>query len=261
MSSKKSFVLYISNKEQFDIMTNEQAGELIKALFAFASGEEPTDFSDGMIKMAFSFISSQISRDLAKYEDICKRRSEYAKGSISKLKHKDESISEHKHKDASISKHKHTDNDNDNENEKDNDNENDNENDNDNEINYIGDTEETDKQFPAPHQKTDYKKIIEMYHSTCKSFPQVTALSKKRKESISARLRNYTLEQIQVVFEKAEQSSFLKGNNNRNWSASFDWIMTDSNFVKILDGNYDNKSKPHENGCNIKKYEKFINNF
>ncbi len=105
MSSKKSFVLYISNKEQFDIMTNEQAGELIKALFAFASGEEPTDFSDGMIKMAFSFISSQISRDLTKYEDICKRRSEYAKGSISKLKHKDESIS----------KLKHTDNDNENE--------------------------------------------------------------------------------------------------------------------------------------------------
>ena len=100
-----------------------------------------------------------------------------------------------------------------------------------------------------------------MYHSTCKSFPQVTALSKKRKESIAARLRNYTLEQIQVVFEKAEQSSFLKGNNNRNWSASFDWIMTDSNFVKILDGNYDNKNKQHENGCNIKKYEKFINNF
>ena len=237
MSSKKSFVIYISNKEQFDIMTNEQAGELIKALFAFASGEEPKDFSDGMIKMAFSFISSQISRDLTKYEDICKRRSEYAKGSISKLKHKDESIS----------KHKHTDNENDNE--------------NDNEINYIGDTEETDKQFPATHQKTDYKKIIEMYHSTCKSFPQVTALSKKRKESIAARLRNYTLEQIQVVFEKAEQSSFLKGNNDRNWSASFDWIMTDSNFVKILDGNYGNKSKQHENDCDIKKYEKFINNF
>ena len=95
-------------------------------------------------------ISSQISRGLTKYEDICKRRSEYAKGSISKHKHKGASISKHKHKDASISKHKHTDNDNDN----------DNDNENDNEINYIGDTGETGKQFPAPHQKTDYKEII-----------------------------------------------------------------------------------------------------
>ena len=100
-------------------------------------------------------ISSQISRGLTKYEDICKRRSEYAKGSISKHKHKGASISKHKHKGASISKHKHkgasiskhkhTDNDNENDN--------DNDNENDNEINYIGDTGETGKQFPATLQK------------------------------------------------------------------------------------------------------------
>ena len=39
-----------------------------------------------------------------------------------------------------------------------------------------------------------------------------------------------------------------KVENNRNWSATFDWMMNDANMAKILDGNYKNKdakqSKP-----------------
>ena len=42
------------------------------------------------------------------------------------------------------------------------------------------------------------------------------------------------------VFEKVEASDFLKGKNNRDWVATFDWIIKDSNMAKILDGNYDN---------------------
>ena len=41
------------------------------------------------------------------------------------------------------------------------------------------------------------------------------------------------------MFRKAENSNFLKGANNRNWSANFDWLMKDANFAKVLDGNYD----------------------
>ena len=43
------------------------------------------------------------------------------------------------------------------------------------------------------------------------------------------------------LFEKAENSSFLKGANNRNWSATFDWLIKDSNMAKTLDGNYDDR--------------------
>ena len=31
----------------------------------------------------------------------------------------------------------------------------------------------------------------------------------------------------------------MKGQNNRNWMASFDWLLKDSNMAKVLDGNYD----------------------
>ena len=49
----------------------------------------------------------------------------------------------------------------------------------------------------------------------------------------------YTLDDFRTLFEKAEASDFLKGGNKRNWSATFDWLISDTNMAKVLDGNYD----------------------
>lgn len=84
--------------------------------------------------------------------------------------------------------------------------------------------------------------IIELYKQTCKSFNELKTLSNKRKTAISARLKSYTLDDFKTVFANAEDSDFLKGNNNKNWKADFDWMMKDDNFAKILEGNY-NKNK------------------
>ena len=88
--------------------------------------------------------------------------------------------------------------------------------------------------------RVPYEKIGEMYNQICKSFPRCTSLSDARKKAIKARFASgYTIEDFQREFEKAEASSFLKGQNNRNWMASFDWLLKDSNMAKVLDGNYD----------------------
>ena len=88
--------------------------------------------------------------------------------------------------------------------------------------------------------RVPYEKIGEMYNRICKSFPRCTSLSDARKKAIKARFASgYTIEDFQREFEKAEASSFLKGQNNRNWMASFDWLLKDSNMAKVLDGNYD----------------------
>lgn len=100
----------------------------------------------------------------------------------------------------------------------------------------IEEDKDTDK------NRIDYKAIIDCYNDTCVSFPKVKALSDSRKKSIKARLNTYSIEDMETVFEKAEASDFLKGKNDRNWQANFDWLMKDSNFAKVLDGNYDNKS-------------------
>lgn len=39
-----------------------------------------------------------------------------------------------------------------------------------------------------------------------------------------------------------QASDFLKGTNNNNWVATFDWLFSNSgNSIKVMEGNYDNK--------------------
>lgn len=87
----------------------------------------------------------------------------------------------------------------------------------------------------------NYQEIIDIYNDTCVSLPRVLKLSEDRKKMIGARLNTYTLEDIKTVFEKAEKSDWLKGNNDRNWKADFDWILSAKKMPRILEGFYDNR--------------------
>lgn len=101
--------------------------------------------------------------------------------------------------------------------------------------------EEREIELEEKRERIDYQQVADMYNNTCVSFPRCKSLSDARKKSIKARINTYSLTDLQLAFEKVEKSDFLKGKNDRNWSANFDWILKDSNMAKILDGNYDNK--------------------
>ena len=88
---------------------------------------------------------------------------------------------------------------------------------------------------PTPQQ------VVELYHKICVSFPSVRTISESRKKAIKARLNTYTLEDFETLFKNAESSSFLKGSNQRNWSATFDWLIKDANMAKVIEGNYSEK--------------------
>lgn len=89
MQKKNSFILYTDNKVQINMLTDQQAGQLFKALVDFADSGDIPPFEDSMTALAFSFISAQISRDSAKFEETCKRRAEYGKkGGIASQKAK-----------------------------------------------------------------------------------------------------------------------------------------------------------------------------
>lgn len=92
-----------------------------------------------------------------------------------------------------------------------------------------------------PQPKTDYKQIVDLFNTICVSFPSVRSLSEARKKAIKARLNTYTVDDFKQCFENAEASSFLKGGNQRNWTATFDWLIKDQNMAKVLDGNYNDK--------------------
>lgn len=92
-------------------------------------------------------------------------------------------------------------------------------------------------------QKTPYQQIVDLFNSICVSLPSVRSLSETRKKAIKARLNTYTIEDFKQCFENAEASSFLKGSNNRNWTATFDWLIKDANMAKVIEGNYADKSQ------------------
>lgn len=95
----------------------------------------------------------------------------------------------------------------------------------------------SEEKNPCPFQK-----IMELYHLHCPSYPKLRAISGNRRKAVSARWREYPdLQTFRDLFIKAEASSFLKGNNDRNWTADFDWLMKPSNMPKVLEGKYDNK--------------------
>lgn len=74
MDNKKSFILYLDTIEQFEMLTDEQAGVLIKSLLRYCDTGERLKTEDGMLVMAFSFLSSQIDRDSEKWDNIRQKR-------------------------------------------------------------------------------------------------------------------------------------------------------------------------------------------
>lgn len=98
----------------------------------------------------------------------------------------------------------------------------------------------------SPHhadnrEKIPYAAIRDTYNEICQSFPKCNALSDKCKAAIRARIHSggYTFADFQRLFRKAEASAFLRGENKKNWRATFDWLLADANMAKVLDGNYD----------------------
>lgn len=77
MPEKKSFVLYADQKDIFSMLSDEQAGKLIKSIFHyFETGEKLAD-ADGMLCMASTVIINQIIRDSEKYEEKKRKNAEY----------------------------------------------------------------------------------------------------------------------------------------------------------------------------------------
>jgi hypothetical protein len=72
---KKSFVAYADWTEIFKMLSDEEAGRLIKHLFSYVNDENPV-LEDRFLMMAFEPIKLQLKRDLQKYEAVRERRAE-----------------------------------------------------------------------------------------------------------------------------------------------------------------------------------------
>lgn len=84
---KKSFVAYADWKNIFDELPNEDAGKLIKHIFAYVNDENPESDSI-LIKAVFANIKTTLKRDLDKWESQLEQRKNAGKASAESRKNK-----------------------------------------------------------------------------------------------------------------------------------------------------------------------------
>lgn len=75
---KNSFVMYTDYMYHVNLLSMEQRGYLFTAIMCYAAEKELPEM-DGMTQMAFSFIKSQMDRDMEKYERTVSKRREAGK--------------------------------------------------------------------------------------------------------------------------------------------------------------------------------------
>lgn len=93
-------------------------------------------------------------------------------------------------------------------------------------------------------ERIDYRNLVSFFNDNTKGvFGTIRyPLSDKRKGMINARIKEHGKRAFVEMIRKAYESDFLKGQNPRNFTATFDWLIKPANFEKVISGNYDNKN-------------------
>lgn len=221
---KPSFLVYYDNEVVVVRLSDEEAGKLFKSLFPYGREEIKPDFEKNpALAMAFDILSMAIDRDKERYVNRCEKNRENVKKRWDKTR---------KQSNTTVYDGKQSN------------------------TNYTDKDKDKDKDMDKgkDRDRIDYQLIADMYNDTCVSFPRLLKLSDTRKRAIKARLKQYTIEDFRKLFEMAECSSFLKGQNARDWSASFDWLIKDSNMAKVLDGNYADRQGAQQEAAEERRY-------
>lgn len=234
---KKSFILYHDYRQHLALLSDEERGRLLMALFDYAETKTVPELS-GAVLMAFSFIKAQMDRDDARYEETVEKRRNAGRqgGRPPKQTETQESTEkQEKAKKANAfsgkqTKAKKPDND-----------------------DVTVTVTDTDIDLPptpsaggtAPAEEpVPYAKILELYNSICTSFPKIKVIDGQRRKAVAARWRTYkSIGAFEQLFRLTEASDFLKGQNDRDWCANFDWLVKPTNMAKVLEGRYDNETK------------------
>jgi len=69
--------------------------------------------------------------------------------------------------------------------------------------------------------------------------PCIAKLTEARKRKLVLQRKRFTVLEWVSVWAKIEQSPFMHGGNDRGWRCDFDFVLSEANFTKILEGKYD----------------------
>lgn len=215
--AKNGVIMYYDLLEQLKDFSDAQFGKLTRALLQYDKDGYITEFNDMQLKLAFQMLKPTIDRNKEDYLYKCEKNRE----NVLKRWGKHHTNEYDGIRTNTI--------------------------DTDNDIDNDIDNDNKEKEIEEKEKNISFKQIQDLYNEICISFPKVKTLSEARKRAIRARLKTYSLEDFKNVFVLSENSDFLKGKNNRNWTANFDWLIKDANFAKVLDGNYKNNDVGKKN--------------
>lgn len=100
-------------------------------------------------------------------------------------------------------------------------------------------------------RQTEVRRVIEQWNSlSVYGIAQVSKIcaNSKRYKNLTARIREYGLEEVLKAVENVKSSKFLQGKagGSRQWMITFDWFVLPSNFPKVLEGYYTDRQEQTE---------------
>lgn len=248
-----SFILYTSYYALIEGLTDEQLGQLTRAIFLYARDGEIISL-EPVVRMAFAFIKDNIERNQDKYQAKCEKNRQIAlERERKKREAREKAGNTNVHERArtcenNTNVHERAPYDNDNDNEYGNDNDVSKETDNNIPSKEGLSISENPKVDPAKRcAKIDFAAIKEYWNTkhdqSGSVMRRLTLMSDQRKGNVRSRIREYggDVQMVYKAIDKAMASDFMNGKNGKGWVASFDWMMCPSNFPKVLEGNYDNE--------------------
>lgn len=99
-----------------------------------------------------------------------------------------------------------------------------------------------------PKSQPELSQAVEAYNLAASEsgWPKVQVLSRARRSALAARLRECGgIAGWAAALAKAQASEHCCGQNDRGWTANFDFLTRQSSFAKLMEGNYDNRPRSH----------------
>ena len=92
---------------------------------------------------------------------------------------------------------------------------------------------------------SELQPIIDKWNSLGLQNLKFIKLGTNRNKLLKARIKEYGIDEVLRAIDNINHSSFLRGQNKKNWSITFDWLIKPNNFVKVLEDTY--KDKDNDN--------------
>lgn len=229
---KPGVMMYWQTFDVIEELEDSPAKELVVAIRNYAQNGRLPKFEDKALRVVWRMIQPQLDADDERYNRLRQQRIEAGKASAQRRNGQKNNITTANEIERPLTS----------------DNESkpntytNTETDTETDTKSVSNTDASQTENTDTHTEDIYESFMELFNSNTSSFISVRELKEHHKRNIDAILKDFTIDQVVDVFERAEKSDWLTGKKGA-WRADFDWIINPVNFVKVANGEYDDYKK------------------